>query len=293
MGTTVTIHVEEEQLHVAAGSTTVRLHLLPLGDFPATPPAGRPVAEVAADTVPAWAAVLVAVGHDAARPVLGGVLLEVGPGEQLTAAATDSYRLHIHTGKAAVTEPVTILVPAEALAALVKATKAANAPVTIGVGEAGTATFTLGATMITARLVEGQFMDYRKLLPDPAGDDLVLRVTDPKAAVAALKAIPKLRGGTRDARPPVVLGLTVGAAPVMTIHEQDVGTWQDDLAGVTVEQTPCERMGFNPAFALDLLVAAQVDGQRELTLRCNDSSKPALLRDGAGFTALLMPVKVP
>jgi DNA polymerase III subunit beta len=299
-GTTVTLTSDPDsgKLHITAAAGRGRVRLLDLDDFPAAPADGRPVADVPAATVQAWAAVVAAASDDQARPVLCSVLLEVGPEAQVTAAATDSYRLHVHTGQAAVHDQVALLVPADALATVVKAAKAAKAEqVTVGAGEADadgavfTATFAIGATTFAVRLTEGEFPKYRSLIPDAAADGLVIRITDARLAVTALKAAPTA-GGRGQAATPMVLAVAVGDPPTMTVSEQDVFTWEAELAGAVVEQAPCGKLAFHPGYLLDLLVAGQVDGEHALTLHGRDEAKPFVLRDGNGFTGLLMPVRL-
>ena len=104
-------------------------------------------------------------------PVLTGVRIEIA-GEKLTLASTDRYRLAVRELVWRPEDPEvtgTALIPARTLADAAKALAAAGAEtsVAIGSGPSGEALagFTCGARHSTTRLIDGQFPDYRRLLP--------------------------------------------------------------------------------------------------------------------------------
>jgi DNA polymerase III subunit beta len=105
-----------------------------------------------------------AASTDEARPVLTGVKLEAGDG-QLTAAATDSYRLALRTVPWVEAVTGESLVPARALQEAAKAAMEVGGAVSI-VLEDGQVSFLLGDRRLTTRLIEGQFPNVRQLLPE-------------------------------------------------------------------------------------------------------------------------------
>src|SRR5690606_12786509 len=114
--------------------------------------------------------VAIAAGRDDTLPVLTGVRLEIG-GDTLTFAATDRYRLAVREIEWQPETPgleATALVPARTLADTAKSLTAggkvtmALASADVGEGMIG---FESAGRRTTTRLIEGDFPQYRSLLP--------------------------------------------------------------------------------------------------------------------------------
>ncbi|HRE01571.1 MAG TPA: DNA polymerase III subunit beta, partial [Ilumatobacteraceae bacterium] len=105
-----------------------------------------------------------AASTDEARPVLTGVLL-AAEADGLRMVATDSYRLAVRDlpGASVLGTDQKVLVPGRALNELARLV--GNAPeLTLRLGERE-ATFEVGAVRLTTRLIEGEFPNYRQLIP--------------------------------------------------------------------------------------------------------------------------------
>ena len=153
----VEVEAGDTGLTVRCGQVSHELRLLDAEDFPTlTQPSLEQVGTLPADEL-ATAATQVgrAASHDEARPVLTAVLFEAAT-EQLTLAATDSYRLAVREldWKWAY-PPVTALVPARAVAEAARA-QVGEAAVEISI-EPHQVTFAGGGRQLTSRLVEGEF----------------------------------------------------------------------------------------------------------------------------------------
>lgn len=119
--------------------------------------------------------VLVAASSDEARPVLTGVYLHTS-GDSLYMAATDSYRLAekelMKTG-----EDISLLIPASALQDLLRLLGDKEEDVEI-THDDQQVLFKVGEVELVTRLIEGNYPDYRKLIPKVFTTEAVMKRAD-------------------------------------------------------------------------------------------------------------------
>lgn len=276
----VEISVEGDEAHITSGRFTSSIRLLPADEFPRLgAPAEHAVTLAGTDLSEALSQVVPAASSDDARPILTGVLMAAEDGG-LRLVATDSYRLAVRDleGKAVLEEGQSVLVPSRALRELVRAL--GDGDVTLRLGERE-ATFEVGTTRVTTRLIEGEFPNYRGLIPSSYPN----RMAVSRSALG--DAVRRVRLMAREATP---VRLSMGPDGLeLDAVTQDVGQ-----ASETVEATfeGAElTVGFNPEYLLDGIDVAPGD---EVTLETTDANKPAVLR-AAGrtdFLYLLMPVRI-
>ena len=106
--------------------------------------------------------VLMAASNDESRPVLTGVLFQTVDGV-LFAAATDSYRL-AEKRLAEVKEDVKLLIPATALHDVLRIINDYEGDIQV-VHDDQQVQFRADDVELVARLIEGNYPDYRKLIP--------------------------------------------------------------------------------------------------------------------------------
>jgi DNA polymerase-3 subunit beta len=108
-----------------------------------------------------------AASADEARPVLQGVMMSINDAE-VTLAATDGFRISVR--KAPLTAPaarnLTVIIPARALTELARIATDPEACVTMHLPkERGQAIFHLKEAELISQLIEGNFPDYRAIIP--------------------------------------------------------------------------------------------------------------------------------
>ena len=258
------------------------LRCLAAEDFPAIRDVeGVRVRVSASDFAEGVAQVGRAASKDEARPVLTGILMEANR-EGLTLVATDSYRLAVRELQASADGEAKALIPERALTEAGRsAAGQEKGEVEISIGEAQTA-FRVGGLRLTSRLIDGEFPNYRQLLPEPA--DNKLRA----GRVELLEAVRRVGLLARESSP---VRLELNALGVrLSSQSPDLGNAVEALeASYEGEELTA---AFNPAYLGDGL--SGVNGER-VQLELRDGLKPALLRaDGDdAFTYLVMPVRLP
>jgi DNA polymerase III subunit beta len=278
----VELDARTDEVTISAGRATFTVRPLSIDDYPKLPsPATHAVTLPAAEFGEALRQVVRAASTDEARPILTGVLL-AAEGDGLRLVATDSYRLAVRdlSGTSVLGSDQKVLVPSRALQELQRLL-GNEAEITLRLGERE-ATFEVGSTRLITRLIEGEFPNYRQLIPQSYPNLLTVRRDTLLDAIRRVKILAK------DATP-VRLGLSADGLK-LTAVTQDVGNAADELDATFAGGDLT--VAFNPDYLASGVEAATTD---EVTLETLDALKPAIVR-GVGkpdFLYLLMPVRVP
>jgi len=272
--------LEEAAVEIRSGSATYRLHTYNAEDFPRLPDAAAADRhEVDRETLlETVARVSRSASRDESRPVLTGVLMRFEPGK-LVMAATDSYRLSVkETATEGSVPELEAIVPARALGELARIAQAGEG-IELGVHE-NQVVFSTGDALLTTRRIDGQFPNYRQLVPETFDHELMLPREElldvvRRVAVMAQRNTPlRLRFGEGE--------LTVSA------QTQDVGEARESLP-VSFAGEPLE-IGFNAEFLRDGVESVTGD---QLRLKLISPLRPAVLQgEDDDFLYLIMPIRL-
>jgi DNA polymerase-3 subunit beta len=277
----VDVVVEGDEVQITAGRSEFSMRTIPADDFPRLgSPEGDEVTLNAADLSDALKQVVKAASSDDSRPILTGVLL-AAEGEGLRLVSTDSYRLAVRDlpGTSVLSGDQSVLVPSRALAELNRVF-GENETVALRLGERD-ASFEVGGTQVVTRLIEGEFPNYRGLIPDTYPNELTVNRSE------LLDAVRRVRLMAQEATP-IRLNMRADTLELVAVT-QDVGQAQEVLdASYDGDELT---VAFNPDYLID---GIEVTPGEEITLQTVDPLKPAVMRgaDSADFLYLLMPVRV-
>jgi DNA polymerase III subunit beta len=272
--------LEEAAVEVRSGAATYRLHTYNAEDFPRLPEAeAADRHEVDRETLlETVARVSRSASRDESRPVLTGVLMRFEPG-RLVMAATDSYRLSVKETPTEGSVPeLEAIVPARALGELTRIAQAGDG-IELGVHE-NQVVFSTGDALLTTRRIDGQFPNYKQLVPETFDHELslpreeLLDVVRRVAVMAQRNSPLRLRFADGE--------LTVSA------QTQDVGEGRESLP-VSFSGEPLE-IGFNAEFLRDGIESV---GGEQLRLKLISPLRPAVLQGEADdFLYLIMPIRL-
>ena len=281
---TLELRSAEQDVELVCGAATFHLRTLRTEDFPALPsptPESR-VELPAAAFVHTISRVSRSASRDETRPVLTGILISASA-QELRMVATDSYRLSVkETSLDAVLQgSLEANVPARALQELARiAQQIEGDSIAVSVGQ-NQAVFELGDVVLSSRLIDGQFPNYRQLLPESVEHELRLSTAELLEVVRRISLLAQknapLRLSCREGE------LTVSA------QTPDVGEANETIP-VPFHGDPFE-IGFNPEFLRDGLESVETD---ELALKLISPLRPGLLEtpDGNDFLYLIMPIRL-
>ena len=271
----------ESVVHVVSGSASYQLNAFNPEDFPRLP-----VTDAVATFTVERESLLETIGRvaraaskDESRPVLTGVLVQFAPGK-LVMAATDSYRLAVkETELAGSTTELEAIVPGRALTELARIATG-EGDVEIGVHE-NQVLFAADGIWLTTRRIDGQFPNYRQLLPEAFEYELTMPRTE-------LLDVVRRAGVMIQRSTPLQLRFAEGELTVIArTHEVGESTESMPVAftGETLE------IGFNADFLRDGLESMTGDDVR---LKLISPLRPAVLQgDTDDFTYLVMPIRLP
>lgn len=277
----VDVVVEGDEVQITAGRSEFSMRTIPADDFPRLgQPEGDEVTLNAADLSAALKQVVKAASGDDSRPILTGVLL-AAEGEGLRLVSTDSYRLAVRDlpGTSVLSGDQSVLVPSRALAELNRVF-GDHETVSLRLGERD-ASFEVGGTQVVTRLIEGEFPNYRGLIPDTYPNELTVNRAE------LMDAVRRVRLMAQEATP-IRLNMKPDGLELVAVT-QDVGQAQEALdASYNGDELT---VAFNPDYLID---GIEVTPGEEITLQTVDPLKPAVMRgaDSEDFLYLLMPVRV-
>ena len=278
----VDVGVEDGDVRIFAAPSEFVIRVIPVDEFsdPAKP-GGDAVTLEAKAFRDAIEQVGKAASSDDARPILTGVLMAAEE-KGLRLVATDSYRLSVRdlVGTTILGEGQKVLVPSRALKELARVVGDEDEmTLRLGDREAG---FQVGAVSLTTRLIEGDFPNYRGLIPTNHPNQL----TCDRATL--LDAVRRVRLLAQESTP-VRMVMSTGGLELVAVT-QDVGQAHEvvEQASYTGDELT---VAFNPEYLIDGIEVAPGD---EVTLETVDELKPALLKsaEDPDFLYLLMPVRV-
>jgi DNA polymerase III subunit beta len=273
----------QRDVEIRSGSSNFHIRALPADDFPALPEAAaeplRIPAGALADTVELVAR---AASRDDMRPVLTGVFVSAAA-EEMTMVATDSYRLAVKRTELqqGIGGELEANIPARALREVGRIL--ANGEVEeVGVSLlSNQAVFTAGPILLNTRLIDGQFPNFRQLLPESFEHDVRLPRSE---FLEVTRRISQL--AQRNA--PLRLSFSPGELKV-SASTPDVGDAEESMpASFDGEEL---EIGFNPEFLRDGIESVEGD---EVMLRLISPLRPGLLQpvDGDDFRYLVMPIRL-
>jgi len=219
---------------------------------------------------------------DETRPVLTGILVSAST-EDLRMVATDSYRLSVKETRleTPLAGSFEANVPARALQELTRIVQHENAEELSVSVRANQVVFEAAGIVLSSRLIDGQFPNYRQLLPDAYEHELRLAGAEVAEVVRRISLLAQKNA-------PLRLAFTDGELTV-SARTPDVGEARETVP-VPFQGEPLE-IGFNPEFLRDGLEA--VEGG-DLLLKLISPLRPGLIEAGdeSGFQYLLMPIRL-
>ncbi|MFB0534557.1 MAG: DNA polymerase III subunit beta [Anaerolineae bacterium] len=234
--------------------------------------------------------VVFAAATDESRPILTGVLAKF-QGEQLTLAAADGFRLSVRTTHLPepVSEPVTVIVPARALAELSRISAEQEQPIEITITPArNQALFHMANVDLVSQLIEGNFPDYNQIIPKSYTTHTVVSTSD------FLKAAKTANIFARDAANIVRVEIVPGGelAPgrvTLTATSAEVGDNVGEIDAV-VEGEEIE-IAFNAKYLIDIL---SVVDAAQIALETTIASSPGVIKPvgSEDFTHVIMPMHI-
>ncbi len=223
-----------------------------------------------------------AASSDETRPTLTGALLSLQP-NLLQVVATDTHRLALR--RASVDLPETqkreAIVSARALAEVERILHAeAETPAKVSVSD-NQIEFVIGTVSVGSRLIEGQFPDYQKVIPESFERRLTVDAREFEAALRRALIVAREDGSRVSLN-------TEGQNLRISAESQDVGEVIDEI-GAELEGEEIA-VAFNARYLLDVMSVIHAD---KVHLELSGPLNPGTLRPSgtADYIYVLMPMQ--
>ncbi|MBE3576437.1 MAG: DNA polymerase III subunit beta [Limnochordales bacterium] len=280
-------------VQVRSGLSRLSLHYQDPSDFPQLPPVeseyGFTINQKTLFTM--IRSTLFATANDPGRPFLTGVLFEIDPGE-LRLVATDGNRLALnrHVWEEKENPPTgsfRAIVPERSLGELLRASVISaageedNIQVTVRM-DRRQVSFSWPSYQLVTRLIEGQFPNYRPVIPAHQ------RITVAVPREALLAAVERAAVLSRSGAAFTSLMLENGVLRLRS-REAEVGQVEEEIP-VTYEESPFET-AYQARFLTDVL---RVLSSEEVLLGLDASLSPGTIRPAGqdNYVYVMMPVRV-
>jgi DNA polymerase-3 subunit beta len=219
-----------------------------------------------------------AASLDETRYVLNGILFKISR-TSLTLVSTDGKRLSVVEKKiqTATEKEIMIIVPIKTIHELIRNLKE-QGTLSIILGN-NQALFDLGDIVIISRLIEGEFPDYRQVIPAQSENKLSVDRTLLLLAVkrAALLSTPDYQAVKLEIFKNKIL---------VSKSTPDVGESREELPVVYTGKELA--IGFNPQYLIDVLKNLE---EETIGIEISDSERPGVIRSD-GFVYIVLPMRL-
>lgn len=277
----INLNLDEYKLNIATDQYQSVINGVSAEEFPIMPAIedGKTWNVDAATLKKSLQQVVMAASTDEARPVLTGVLVHTKDGK-LFMAATDSYRL-AEKGLGTSTEEVELLVPVSAMQDLLRIVSDFEGDVQV-TSDDQQVLFRVGDVELVARLIEGKYPDYRKLIPQSFATTAVLKRADLLNVTKVSSLFARESAGS--------ITINVDEATQGLSIRSVASQLGENTANAEAKVTGTGVITLNSRYLLDALHALSGD---EVLFAFNGKLEPTVLRDPASddYTHIIMPLK--
>lgn len=213
------------------------------------------------------------------RAIFRGVQLELSP-KGLRAVASDGFRLSRYDLPMSLASSRKLVIPAKSADEIVRVFKDAEGEVSLGVGE-GSLTLIGEAVRLSVKLMEGEFPDYARVIPQ----SFVLEATlSAEALRESLKRVAVLSDRNNHR-----VDLLFAQDRLEMVSEGDYGQGREEIALEAVGE-PQLMVAFNAQYLIDAL--GPIEGTVRLKLSGPTSPSVVESVEDKGYLAVVVPLRV-
>jgi len=282
--TEVELKMAETRLGIRSGRSEYSILSFPPEEFPAIPMVPEEVSlsisqSALRDMV---RQTIFAVAKEESNPILTGLLLEVREG-RINLIATDTHRLAWKSAKIDGTtkQKRNMIIPSRPFNEVGRLLRDSDEPVRIYLAESQVA-FSVDATTVVCRLIDGQFPSYEKVIPKEAERKITANASELTTALKRALIV------ARENAEKTVLRVDQETM-VISAESAEIGQGREEVA-VRLDGEPIE-IAFNARYLVEALSVIQTE---EAVLEFNGALNPGVIRalNSEDFLYVVMPMQV-
>ena len=275
----------KQQVSIRAGAAFFQITAMDSEDYPELPDVnGKSGVTMPQSALKAMiSGTIFSVSENQARPIQTGCLMEVTE-DSVTMVAVDSFRLARrtwHTENAA-NHTLKFVVPAAGLKEIERILEDSDEPVTFTLGDKHIL-FSIGDALLVSRVLEGEFIDWRRVVPTNCGTVLTANVAELTSSIERVGLVI-----SEKLKSPVRCKFGDNAAELRTIST--IGEAYD-VCPIAGDGKDLE-IGFNCKYLLDALRAVP---DEEVTLELQNGLSPIVFTPcdkKYDFAYMVLPVRL-
>lgn len=277
--------VEDNDLLIEYENSQMTLKTLPADDFPGIPEVvGENEVQIEAKLFRQMIRqTAFASGTDEARPLFTGILCEIEQGT-IRMIATDTHRLALRQGTtlSSPEEILSFIIPAKMLSELARLIIDEEEICYINITKS-LASFTLSNVRIICRLLEGQFPNYRQVIPGQYKSKIFISSKRLNEAVERIALFTMINDNSKS------IQMNIGENTLTISSQSDLGQGYEQIK-LELEGEPV-KIAFNSRYILDVL---KVIDTETISLEFTGSLSPCIVRpvEEDNFLYLLLPVRI-
>lgn len=277
----ISLDLDDFRLHIATDQYKSVINGVSAEEFPVMPAIenGKSWTVAGPQLKRSLQQVVMAASNDEARPVLTGVLIHTHDGK-LFMAATDSYRLaEKQLGEHK--EDINLLVPVTAMQDVLRIVSDFEGDVVI-TSDDQQVLFQIGDVELVARLIEGKYPDYRKLIPQAFETTANLKRADLLNVTKVSSLFARESAGS--------ITINVDESTQSLSIRSVASQLGENTSKAEAKVTGTGVITLNSRYLLDALHALSGD---DVIFAFNGKLEPTIIRDPASddYTHIVMPLK--
>jgi DNA polymerase-3 subunit beta len=220
--------------------------------------------------------VVVAAATEDSRPVLTGVKMDIAD-EEITLATADGFRLAVDKVKIKSNGNVSssdVIIPAKTMQELQRLIPEIESEIKFSITESSNQVlFSFDTIQIVSQLVQGQFPDYSKLIPDSHTTQTIVKREEFLQAARAASIFARDGSG--------IIKLIFDPSGVVNIFSsaEEIGDLENQIqAKIEGEEA---RIAFNSKFLIDVL---NVIKSSDIVFECSSPSSPGVFQEHSNST---------
>jgi len=277
---TITINDDADKAEITCKKSKFKLALLPSNDYPNTPEitTENQLTIDAEQLKTLFVHIIDAVGVEDVRYYLNGILFQI-ENKNLTLAGTDGHRMNVEVSDIDCNVDATIIVPRNAITQFIKVfDKGGDVNI---VFDDNHIQFSDGSTTLTSKLIDGDFPEWKNVIPELA-DRLIEIDTD-----ILKQALTRVSILSNEKYKGVALKLTRNQLSITarnSYQEEAEETLEVEYTGEDME------IGFNSVYLLDAI--KHFSDKCKLSIIDNDSSGLFTNIDDDSLRTIVMPMRL-
>lgn len=221
-----------------------------------------------------------AVSQDESRPILQGILFEVNEG-RMNLVALDGYRLAVRTENIDTINSICAVIPGKTLVEVGKILEDSDENINITF-TTNHILFTMGETKVISRLLEGEFINYKSLLPQDYKLLMNVKRQDLQNGIERASLM------SNDSNSNLIK-MDIEADRLVITSNSQIGKVREEVS-IDIEGEPLQ-IAFNSKYILEIL--KNMDAE-DLLVECTSSVSPCIIKDKNSDNCkyLVLPVRL-